>query len=750
MAVPIPVYSSQLDPQAQLRLSQASNLSVGGGIAAVGQVMAGIERQDALAHANEALANLRLQGEQMFLKAQETAAPGAENFTPTVLKQFKDATDQAVKLAGPLSGKMIQQGALEFSQNLGSRAVEFEAGARRANRTASVVNSIATTASAVELNPDSWTQAVAQQRATIDALGVTPEQRQALASHMDATLAEAAGRGYAKRDPEAALKRLADPKDALFSRLDTPARAALTAFAKNEFATDVSKDVLGVYSQSVFKGDKALDFATKSDRLQDDVRDLMRGKVAQGIDLLRDERQRAYSQPIASLHARIATDAVNDNDEAVALGLYAKGALTSEGYASLLSGIEASRLQRAKAAIPLAEAANAFNNSVPLDPTDEKAKKAVGQVFTAQTKNVAPGSDAYINTLVEWSRRTNIVPEPALAWARATITNAGGETQGSADQAALASDTLARLEERAPQAYSFVEDAKTRAFVTQMNTAMTGGATSLEAVKVARRNVFEQTPVQQDALRAAFDKLRNPDGRHYVDLTGELQSRLNSDNRFDQNFNPFRGAPDVPPDMAAAYDAAVRQYYTYTGGNLGQAEDIAYRDVTRRWGYTTVNGAPQLLKDAPETRWPVAAETVRKDIDSKIAVALPGLKAIDPKTGDYGPVDIKPKDVKLVPSPFTERSHGLEWWLGFQSQYGDLEYLRHDSGRPQGYRLPVAPKELAAEGKAKADEAVAKARKLNAYQRQVNENLRLQAEAGDEDALNLLSALPPANEQVAP
>lgn len=742
MAAQIPVYSRQVDPNTPLRLPRAEAPSDQGLQAVVG-VLDHIRQQDALAHANEALATLRLQGEQMFLKAQETAGPAAENFTPTVLKQFKDATDQAVKKAGPLSGRMIQQGALEFSQNLGSRAVEFEAGARRTNRTASVVNSIATTAAAVELNPDSWTQATAQQRATIDALGVPPQQREALMVHMDETLAAAAGRGYIVKDPEGSLKRLSDAKDPLFSRLDTQARTALTAFAKNEFATDVAKDVIGVYGQSVFKGDKALDFASKSDRLPDDVRDDMRRKVAQGIDLLRDERQRTYSQPIAALHARIATDAVHDNDEAVALGLYAKGALTPEGYASLLSGIGASRLQHAAAAIPLAEAANAFNNSIALNPTDEKAKKAVGQVFTAQTKNVAPGSDAYINTLVEWSRRTNIVPEPALAWARATITNAGSETQGSADQAALAADMLQRVQERAPQAYSFVEDPKTRAFATQMNTAMAGGATSLEAVKVARRNVFEMTPQQQDTLKAGYTALK-------VNTVGELQSRLNSDNRFDQNINPFRGAPDVPPDMAAAYDAAVRQYYTYTGGNLDQAEAIAYRDVTRRWGYTTVNGAPQLLKDAPETRWPVATPSVRKDIDKTVTPLLPQLRAINPQTGDYGPVDVKAKDVKLVPSDLTERSHGLSWWLGIQNEYGDLDYLRDKSGRPVDYRLPVAPTELAAEAKAKADEAIAKARKLNADRRQANEFLREQAEAGDEDAMNLLSALPAANEQVAP
>lgn len=219
----IPVYQQR---------TRASGASLGAGptsqgreLVAVGQALGNVVDAAQAAESADLLSDLRSRWTQRFIEAQSTAEADGKDFTANLLAEY-DRDVQAATRRTRWGGGMVKEGAQAFREQLAQKAMLFEAQTRVNYRTTSMEHAIERTSGVVELDPDSWQFAAAEQMSLIERLALPPEQRLALARKLDQQVTEAAVRGYVRQDPEAALQRLINPQesDLLFRALSSDQR----------------------------------------------------------------------------------------------------------------------------------------------------------------------------------------------------------------------------------------------------------------------------------------------------------------------------------------------------------------------------------------------------------------------------------------------------------------------------------------------------------------------------------------------
>jgi hypothetical protein len=155
--------------------------------------------------------------------------------------------------------------------------------------------------------------------------------------------------------------------------------------------------------------------------------------------------------------------------------------------------------------------------------------------------------------------------------------------------------------------------------------------------------------------------------------------------------------------MQVEYADARERYYISNGGNLEAASNLAWRDINRKWSYSTVNGKPEMMPYAPEAMFPqIPTAIIRNDLDQA-----------GKEIGAKAPLVLKP-------STKTASSGGVRWNIGTVGQYGEIETVLNENGEPREYELPVSAKsfndsvkQLKAAEAARAEEYVKKQRELN-------------------------------------
>jgi len=464
--------------------------------------------------------------------------------------------------------------------------------------------------------------------------------------------------------------------------------------------------IMGRYEADVLAGDQALADLPKLG-LDAETEVKVRERIEARLNLLQAERKRAHAVELGALHQDIADGTPSENAEDEAFRLYRQSAMEVGGFTSMLSQIEGARVKGAESAAEIESAALAFNNSTPLDPKNSDARKAMDALYKQQVAGVPRGTPEYQNLAIEMARRTNIIPTDAISWARTVV------TAGDPDSAVQASNFLRRMEDANPASFQYVDDAKLLAFTEQVNAATAAGTPPDLAVQVAQRNTFEVTEAERSALNTTYRTAKIADGN-----AGELQSFLDGDDRYDRSL--FHGAPQAPMALQAEFDAAVERYYPYSGGDAERARALAWRDTQRVWGYTTVNGAPELMKYAPEVMFPgLTPEVIRSDVAASVPAS---------------------PDARLIPMGETARTGGRVWHLGKVNEYGAVDVILDEHNRPQRYELPISQEAFDAVHTRLAAEKVAAAR-VASRERRLNLEAMRQS-GGDPIAFNeILSKL---------
>jgi hypothetical protein len=636
---------------------------------------------------------LRLGTEQDYL-SQQSVTDATEGFTPRVLKSFDE---RRTSIAKNISDREARNAFIDHVDSnvrpqLEARALAFENEQGISKRLTEATDSLDRQTAAVELHPESWIDTGLEAMRGIDAVGLTPAANAEARSKASKAIRFAAARGFAKADPALALAKIArtDSGDPVFDSLDVSERHQLETFTKQKYAENLSEGIVNAYRNDAQAGTKALIALSTSKDIPADVRNAAASDARTGFGLLHAERREQYNDQVTEFERSITQGTPGIDAEQRATALYRRGAYTAEQYTNVLQAVDQARIEAAKHGAELVTVENAIATGQRLDPKNEKIVKAVDTWFTnATTKNgIQPGTDEWINSAAALANRTNILPPEAMSWARKTILS--GEPQ----LAVPAANAIARFAEAAPNAYAYFDDPQLKAQAEGIDSMVRAGVSPAKAVEIARANVYDIPKPRQEALKADYTKKK-----YAGENTGKLQSYLDSDDNFDRSFGP-RGSPAPPLGMQDEFGSLVRQYFDYTNGDISRARDLAWKDLRGTYGYSEVNGEPEILKYAPELTFPgIDVKVIRSDIEDSAKAA-----------GVTTPV-------RLTPSRITGDTHGLLWNLSTVDKDGATEVLLDDRNRPLQYAIPTDTQTyLAAQEAAKA-KAVGDARAESARRR---------------------------------
>jgi hypothetical protein len=611
----------------------------------------------------KALSDLRMQSAKRMVEGEASAAADAAGFTPDRLKEFDDDVDAIAKTTrSPRAAAVFKQHTQDIRPQVGERAMVFEASRRSAYRADAAETAAQQSRSVLELDPTQYESIRAEQLGAIPTLGLEPADRLRIARNIENNLAEGAAIGLSKQDPRAALAELSNPKsaDARFAKLSADSRRRIETFAKGQLADKTAQGVVDAYKRDARMGTQALVALNKSDLPQDILNDA-RGKVRQDLGLLHAERREQFGQQVTALERSISQGTPGADAELQAQQLYHRSAYSPEQYTNVLQQIDESRQRGASKAAEIASVEQAILSGQRLDPKDTKVVNAVDTWFTASAdvNHIAPGSNEWINNAAALAQRTNILPPEAMSWARKTILS------GEPDLAVPAANAIRRWADAAPAAYAYFDDPQLKANAEAIDGMVRAGVPGAKAVEIARANTYDIPEARKKALDADYTKQK------YAGSNANfLQSSMNSDDNFDREVIP--NAPQAPLAMQDEYNALVRTYFDHTNGDIRRARDLAWHDLRGTYGVSTVNGAPQILKHAPELVFPgIDPAVIRSDIDASAkAAGVPG-KAI------------------LTPSSDTADTGGIVWKLTTIDGDGYVEVLLDEKNRPIKYAIPT-------------------------------------------------------------
>lgn len=175
------------------------------------QAQINVEEENAKAWAANTAADASLKWTMRIKEMQETAQPGAANFTSGVAAEFDPWADDALRSAPTeTSKKFLQQSFLNLRNTVMSNAITFEATEGRNHRVVLMQKGIGTAAQDVYLNPteENLNRHVGEQTAIIDALNNTPAEKLKLKEKLNSDLGKAGAEAMAMNSPEALIAQV--------------------------------------------------------------------------------------------------------------------------------------------------------------------------------------------------------------------------------------------------------------------------------------------------------------------------------------------------------------------------------------------------------------------------------------------------------------------------------------------------------------------------------------------------------------
>lgn len=206
-----------------------------------------IADQDAAVWSARASAGMREWGDRQLVERQEQAAPGAPDFTPTLLRDFDTEAERVLGQApSPRSRAFLAERLASYRASLSGDALRFEAGARMDNRVRLAGETLEINRNSLLNNPDRFATVYGETVGMIDGLAVTPQARTRLHEQARNGLAQSAIQGIINRDPARAVEELSGTTWDRFVDPDRKAsllNTAMTAVRTNQArATAIAND----------------------------------------------------------------------------------------------------------------------------------------------------------------------------------------------------------------------------------------------------------------------------------------------------------------------------------------------------------------------------------------------------------------------------------------------------------------------------------------------------------------------------
>lgn len=206
--VPIGEYTSQVPVQEGLRriIPERSGISTGPGLEAVGDSVQKIVQSEAANYSLQTLSQTQSDWTKKLIDSQQSAAPGAPGFTPTLMGQYNDYVKDAVKGApSAMAGRVLNQQLTQFGHQLSQKALLFEANARQDHNEQTAKDSIEATGNELMLDPTVYQQRLDERLAGIGAMNMDPDVKDKLSDYAQKSLSRFAVQGDINRDPYNAM-----------------------------------------------------------------------------------------------------------------------------------------------------------------------------------------------------------------------------------------------------------------------------------------------------------------------------------------------------------------------------------------------------------------------------------------------------------------------------------------------------------------------------------------------------------------
>ncbi|HDR8931685.1 TPA: hypothetical protein QDA84_001711 [Burkholderia vietnamiensis] len=225
MSIKIPVYDRQVAPVLQTSgartplatvddSSGAALQQVGSALGQVADVLAAQKRQDEQAAVARQIGNDRVTWLQNMQTAKDSAAPGAPDFTPNLIKGFDDYSQQQLQQMPDGPAKRFYTMQLgDLRTTLAGQAITWQAEQHRAYNVSQYQQGNDTAARAIAMDPSLYGTTRASQLALIDAATLDPQTKAKLVDNFKDTASTAAGMRMVTADPSATLNVLTQKPD---------------------------------------------------------------------------------------------------------------------------------------------------------------------------------------------------------------------------------------------------------------------------------------------------------------------------------------------------------------------------------------------------------------------------------------------------------------------------------------------------------------------------------------------------------
>ena len=188
------------------------------------------EAEDAKVYAGTAISKARDDMLTHFTELQNTADPGAPEFTKKFNDDFsKYETELLANAPNETSRTFLKERMVALRDSMSGQAITYEVGERRRYNVDQRQQAIDTTASTLARDPTNFSQVMAEQKAINDALEIPPAEKAALNDKLNATVATSVTLAMAKRDPVMTRAYLADRIGVDVAEIAGPAKTAPNA-----------------------------------------------------------------------------------------------------------------------------------------------------------------------------------------------------------------------------------------------------------------------------------------------------------------------------------------------------------------------------------------------------------------------------------------------------------------------------------------------------------------------------------------
>lgn len=710
--------TSAADALPRKTVPEASPVSIGPGLEAVGSAIGQKYQADSATWAGDQLADFRLKQYQALeeMKAKQAAGdPG--NFTERWAAQFDKQAGPLVEKAGnnPYARAMVNQGLGNLRDTLTQHVMGWESVQRKAYQNDSVDQNLQKqlplVRSLTNFGPDGGK--VAQQIGStlndqIQSTSNDPATKLSMLRAVDRQITHHAALGLADSNPGEVYRQLTgsaegDPAQSgnpILARLIDPAsRAEVLGVATGKLVKGTAEGIVGSYREGGPQTGQLAYGSIDKMTLPEEMKDNIRHAVHEGRAALMTEQQEKLAPDLMSVKESLRSG----NPEAGTRGriweLYNSNAVGAEATGSMFGELDAIERRKVDDNAGRALIASAWENAdkpngPKLNPMDPDQKKDASNYFDdlAKANNAPPGSQEWTNIGAEFTRRTGIAPASIGDWARAVFVN----QQSDPKQVVAAADAITRVRQASPLSFQYMADEpKLRVMADSISDNTKAGMDGAQAVTIARENAMKGD-TERKRIEEAWIAAK-PFGHEDTALANVMASQINSDPRLVKQGVLWNSTYPRPYEMQADYKALTRTYFNYNGQNLAEAEKKAARDIGNAWGISEVNGTPELMHFPPERmfRAPdggpgLTADAVRSDLIVQLDQHPEHFQHWDEEKRALAPFHVEPDKVKLAEIPgVTAGSGGRKWALTYEESPGVHEALYTKDGQLLRYDLPL-------------------------------------------------------------